>query len=157
LEIRAYRGTDEAELLALWNASMTHDRISEAIFRTRVLLDPNFRADKLQIAVDDGRLVGFVLVITRQVPFFLQGLEPEKAWSTASGVHPDYCRLQIGRLLLFRCLATMSARQIYYAYFLWTGEEAARLYALAGFRKRREFAIFRKNLTTDSLKGGCGN
>lgn len=313
MEIRTYRGSDERELLNVWNAAMTADNISETIFRTRVLLDPNFAADNLPVAVEDGRVVGFMLCITRQVPLFLQGLEPDDAWVTAFGVLPDYqrrgigtallnhvteklrqegrqrlaispyvpnyftpgvdvnaypaairlmqrhgfsvieeatsmgvnlsgfqipddvlalerkretedgvtirpvssgdlaelmpfivenfgwdwfrhaqdyllelfngsqqvtfmvarqhgkivgycqqrlerfgpfgvdpnCRnLGIGRLLLFRCLAAMSARQIYFAYFLWTGEDAARLYSLAGFRPRRTFHVFQKDLAT---------
>jgi mycothiol synthase len=311
MQIRPYQGTDEAELLAVWHASMTHDRLSEDLFRTKVLLDPNFHPENLPVAVVDGQLVGFVLALTRQVPLFLQGLEPDKAWITAFGVHPDYQRrgigralfqhvidnlkgrqtldispyvpnyfvpgvdvkaypgtltfletalgfktlynaismgadltgfrippdilelerrreqedgvtirpinpadlpelmpfivehfgwdwyrhaadylleyfgdspnqicflvarrqgkivgycqqrrerfgpfgvrqdernLGIGRLLLFRCLATMSARHNFYAYFLWTGEDAARLYSLAGFKGRREFAVLRKQL-----------
>lgn len=310
-EIRPYRGTDEAELLAVWAASMTHDRITPDIFRTKVLLDPNFTPENLPVAVVDGHLAGFCLGLTRHVPLFLQGLEPDKAWITAFGVHPDYRRqgigaalfahlserfqadgraqidlspyvpnyfvpgvdinaypdtvawlekhagfkklyeaismgadltgfqippeiaaheqrifeehgvtikpvtaadlpdlkpfilkhfgwdwvrhasdylleifgdsphqicflvarqhgevigycqqrrerfgpfgvdpakrnLGIGRVLLFRCLAEMSARHNYYAYFLWTGEDAARLYSLAGFKRRRVFAVLRK-------------
>jgi ribosomal protein S18 acetylase RimI-like enzyme len=313
MEIRPYRGADEAELLEVWRASMFADALGENLFRTKVLLDPNFRAENLPVAVEDGRVVGFVLALTRQVPLFLQGLEPASAWITAFGVHPDYqrrgigtalfrhiierlkadgrktidiapyvpnyfvpgvdvkaypgtiaflqsvgfrvlynaismgadlsgftippeivelerrreaedgltirpvtsadlpellafitkhfgwdwfrhaqdyllelfgggnathicvlvarqhgeivgycqqklerfgpfgvdpaCRnLGIGRLLLFRCLATMSARHNYFAYFLWTGEDAARLYSLAGFRRRREFAVLRSTL-----------
>ncbi|MCZ7542024.1 MAG: GNAT family N-acetyltransferase [Anaerolineae bacterium] len=314
MQIRPYQGADEAGLLDVWHAAMTHDRISAEIFRTQVLLDPNFHPERLPVAVADGRVVGFVLALARQVPLFLQGLEPERAWITAFGVHPDYqrrgigralfghaldrlagegrkevaispyvpnyfvpgvdvnaypgtlpflkgavgfeelyraismgadltgfqippdilalerrreqedgvtirpvtsadlpdlmpflvehfgwdwfrhaqeyllqyfgggggspicflvarqrgavvgfcqqrgerfgpfgvrpdCRnLGIGRLLLFRCLSIMSARHVFYAYFLWTGEDAARLYALAGFKRRREFAILRKTL-----------
>jgi mycothiol synthase len=313
MQIRSYQGTDEAELLAVWKASMTHDPLSADLFRVKVLLDPNFHPANLPVAVEDGRIVGFVLVLTRQVPFFLHGLEPEQAWITAFGVCPDYqrrgigralfeyvfehlqtgnrktvdiapyvpnyfvpgvdvkaypgtivflenvagfktlyqaismgadltgfqippdilelaekreredgitiqpvtsadlhdtmpfiiehfgwdwyrhaqeylldyfgdsprricflvarrhrkivgycqqrderfgpfgvqadCRgMGIGRLLLFRCLAMMSAQHVYYAYFLWTGEDAARLYALAGFKRRREFAVLRKQL-----------
>lgn len=313
MQIRPYQGTDEAEVLDVWHAAMTHDRISPNIFRTQVLLDPNFTPENLPVAVEDGRVVGFVLALTRQVPLFLQGLEPEKAWITAFGVHPDYqrwgigralfehvldclraegrktvdispyvpnyfvpgvdvaaypgtitfleqaigfrtlyraismgadlsgfqippeilelerrreeedgiairpvtaadlpelmpfivkhfgwdwyrhaqaylqelfggsphqicflvarergrivgycqqrgerfgpfgvdpeCRNKgVGRLLLFRCLETMSARNIYFAYFLWTGEDAARLYALAGFKRRREFAVLHLDL-----------
>jgi mycothiol synthase len=312
-DIRPYQGTDEAELLNVWNVAMTHDRLSADLFRTKVLLDPNFQPDNLPVAVVDNRVVGFVLALTRQVPLFLQGLEPDKAWITAFGVQPDcrqegigtalfeyiferlkaqesktldvspyvpnyfvpgvdvnaypgtipfmektlgfktlyhaismgadltgfqippelvelerrreqedgvtirpvtpadlpelmpfivrhfgwdwyrhaqdylleyfgdspnqicflvarrqgeivgfcqqrrerfgpfgvnpqYRNLGIGRLLLFRCLATMSARHVFYAYFLWTGEDAARLYSLAGFKRRREFAILRKEL-----------
>jgi len=311
--IRSYQGSDEADLLAAWNASMTHDPLSADLFRTKVLLDPNFRPEHLPVAIEDGRLIGFVLALTRQVPLFLQGLEPESAWITAFGVHPLFqrrgagcalfehifnrlraagrktleispyvpnyfvpgvdieaypgtiaflenclgfqtlyhtismgadltgfqipqdilelaekrkredgitihpitsadlpevmpfiaenfgwdwyrhaqeylleifggnptrtcflvarrhgevvgycqqrnerfgpfgvredCRSQgIGRLLLFHCLAAMSAQQVYYAYFLWTGEDAARLYSRAGFKKRREFAVLRKVL-----------
>jgi len=62
------------------------------------------------------------------------------------GVRPDLRNLGIGRLLLFQCLSNMSAKQVYYAYFLWTGEKAAKLYSLAGFQRRREFLLFRKEL-----------
>ncbi len=313
MQIRPYQGTDESDLLSVWHASMTHDRLSEDLFRTKVLLDPNFCAENLPVAVEDGRVVGFALGLTRQVPLFLQGLEPKSAWITAFGVHPDYQRrgigcalfeylterfkaqgrktidiapyvpnyfvpgvdgkaypetiaflentagfktlytaismgadltgfqtppellelerkreqedgvtirtvtpadlpdvmpfivqhfgwdwfrhaqdylleyfgdspnqicflvarkhgkvigfcqqkrerfgpfgvdpaernLGIGRLLLFRCLQIMSSRHVFFAYFLWTGEDAARLYSLAGFKRRREFAVLRKNL-----------
>ena len=83
MEIRPFRGTDEPELLDVWRASMFADALSEHLFRTKVLLDPNFLPDNLPVAIEDGRVVGFVLVLTRQVPLFLQGLEPEKAWITA--------------------------------------------------------------------------
>lgn len=313
MEIRPYQGGDESALLALWDATMTHDRLSADQFRTRVLLDPNFQPDNLPLAIADGRVAGFALALTRQVPLFLQGLEPEKAWVTAFGVHPGrrrqgigqalfsylfdkfraegrqqldispyvpnyfvpgveadaypgtvafleqalgfrtlyqaismgadltgfqvppeitaleqrlereqgvtvrpvtsadlpdllpfiarhfgwdwhrhaqeylleifgdtpnntcflvarqrgevvgYCQqrrerfgpfgvnperrnLGVGRVLLFRCLEAMSARHVFYAYFLWTGEDAARLYSLAGFRRRRAFAVLRKDL-----------
>ncbi len=309
--IRPYEGGDESQLLNVWRASMTADCIDEASFRTKVLLDSNFQAANLPVAIADGRVVGFMLMLTRQVPLFLQGLEADQAWITAFGVLPAYRRrgiatalfryaderlkadgrktvsispyvpnyftpgvdikaypaalefltlagfktvdhaismgvdlsgfqipdeiqalerqrerddgvtirpvassdlpdlmpfiqqhfgwdwfrfaqeylldvfggqnpraacllvarrqgeivgycqqrferfgpfgvdpayrnLGIGRLLLFRCLATMSARQIYFAYFLWTGDDAARLYSLAGFKPRREFVLLQK-------------
>lgn len=311
MDIRPYQGRDEADLLAVWRAAMTHDRLSDDLFRTKVLLDPNFQPENLPVAIEDGRVIGFVLGLTRQTPLFLQGLEPDKAWVTAFGVHPDYQRrgigralfgylferfqaqgrktidlspyvpnyfvpgvdvaaypgtitflenalgfktlyqaismgadltgfqvppeiaglqarlereqgvtvlpvtsadlpelmpfivrhfgwdwyrhaqdylleifgdtphqtcflvarqhgeiigycqqrrerfgpfgvnpdrrnLGVGRVLLFRCLEAMSARHVFYAYFLWTGEDAARLYSLAGFQRRRVFAVLRK-------------
>jgi ribosomal protein S18 acetylase RimI-like enzyme len=312
MEIRPYQGADEAALLNVWQQAMPHDRIDEAIFRTKVLLDPNFQPENLPVALENNQLVGFVLALTRRVPLYLQGLEPEKSWISAFGVLPDFRRrgigsalfahvldrlkadgrktveispyvpnyfapgidiaytgtveflqqhfgfniieqpismgvnltdfqipdeivelqqrrerdddlvirpvrsadlpdlmpfisdnfgwdwyrhlqeylveyfgdssrqvcflvarlhgrvvgfcgqrrerfgpfgvdasvrnLGIGRILLFRCLAEMSARQLYYTYFMWTGEDAARLYSLAGFRKRREFVILSKDL-----------
>ncbi len=313
MQIRAYQGPDEAELLDVWHRAMTHDRISADLFRTQVLLDANFLPDLLPVAVLDGRVVGFVLCLARRVPYFLQGMDEGEAWITAFGVHPDYrgqgvgsalfaalikklraqqrkivdispyvpnyfvpgidtraypgtirflqermgfdtlyqaismgadlsgfqippqlqariaaaeaeqglsikpiepadipdlmpflvehfgwdwfrfaqsylleyfgdspqricfliarqkgevvgfcqqrnerfgpfgvrpdCRNRgIGRMLLFKCLEMMSAKQVYFAYFLWTDEAAARLYALAGFKRRREFAVMRKTL-----------
>ena len=37
-------------------------------------------------------------------------------------------------------------RHDYFAYFLWTGEDAARLYSIAGFKRRREFAVLRMQI-----------
>ena len=75
MQIRPYQGADEATLLEVWQRAMTHDRISASAFRTQVLLDPNFNADNLPVAVVDDRVVGFLLCITRQVPYFLQGMD----------------------------------------------------------------------------------
>ncbi|MDE2857901.1 MAG: GNAT family N-acetyltransferase [Chloroflexota bacterium] len=313
MQIRPYQGRDETELLDVWSRAMSSDRISEDLFRTQVLLDPNFHPDNLPVAVIDGRVVGFILCLARQVPYFLQGMDEAEAWITAFGVHPDYrrqgvgsalfesiigklrgeqrkivdispyvpnyfvpgidtraypdtirflqdrmgfetlyhaismgadltdfqippqlqariaraeaeddlvikpiepadipdlmpflvehfgwdwfrfaqsylleyfgdsphricfliarekgevvgfcqqrnerygpfgvrpdCRNRgIGRMLLFKCLEMMSAKHVFYAYFLWTDEDAARLYSLAGFKRRREFAVMRKTL-----------
>ncbi len=314
MQIRSYQGKDEQDLLDIWHRSMPNDRISASIFRTQVLLDPNFHPDYVPVAVEDGRVVGFILCLTRQVPYFLQGMDPTEAWITAFGVHPNYqgqgigsalfdyiisklqedgrkildispyvpnyfvpgidtraypatisflqerfgfetlyeaismgadltdfqipseiqarindseaedglsirpivandipdlmpfliehfgwdwfrhaqsylleyfgdsphricfliarqngevvgfcqqrnerfgpfgvrpdCRNRgIGRMLLFKCLEMMNAKQVFFAYFLWTDENAARLYALAGFKRRREFAVMRKILS----------
>jgi mycothiol synthase len=313
MEIRPYRVGDEAQLLQVWQRAMAYDRIDLAGFRTKVLLDPNFQVENLPVAVKNNQLVGFVLAITRRVPLYIQGMEPEKSWITAFGVDPDFRRqgigsalfeyildrlkadsrktveispyvpnyfapgvdsdnylgtvdflhnafgfktieqpismgidltnfqippeilelerqrereeglvvsdvtgadlpdlmpfisdhfgwdwyrhlqeylveyfgeserqvcflvarlrgkivgfcgqrrerfgpfgvdasvrnLGIGRILLFRCLAEMSSRQFYFTYFMWTEENAARLYSYAGFRKRRQFAILSKDL-----------
>ncbi len=106
--IRPYRGDDEARLIGLWNAAMTHDRIDEAAWRTRVLLDPNFSPDGLILCEAAGRLRGFILSVARQVPLFLQGLEPELGWITAFGVHPDDRRQGIGRKLLDAALGRLA-------------------------------------------------
>lgn len=111
--IRPYHGADEAALIELWNASMTHDRIHAGVLRTRVLLDLNFLPEGLLVAEAETApgergLVGFVLSLSRQVPQFLDGLEPEKAWITAFGVHPHYRRHGIGRALFAAAQARMA-------------------------------------------------
>src|SRR5215207_7306309 len=110
MEIRPYRGSDEAELLGVWRASMTADALADHLFRTKVLLDPNFLPENLPVAVEDGRIVGFILALSRQVPLFLQGLEPDKAWITAFGVHPEYRRRGIGTALFDHALTQLRAQ-----------------------------------------------
>jgi ribosomal protein S18 acetylase RimI-like enzyme len=114
--VRAYRGTDETALIGLWNSTMTHDRINESAFRTRVLLDTNFNPGGLWVAAEsrangkaDGQLRGFVLSIARQVPLFLQGLEPDVGWITAFGVHPQHRRQGMGRQLLDAALTRLAS------------------------------------------------
>jgi ribosomal protein S18 acetylase RimI-like enzyme len=109
VKIRSYRGTDETALLALWQATMTHDLITPSVWRTKVLLDPNFDPDGLLVAENDGALVGFVLSLVRRVPYFLQGLDPEIGWITAFGVQPDCRRQGIGRALFVAALKRMVA------------------------------------------------
>ncbi|HEX9018753.1 MAG TPA: GNAT family N-acetyltransferase [Anaerolineaceae bacterium] len=106
--IRAYHGCEEAALLELWNAAMTHDRITPVIFRTKVLLDLNFNPDGLLVAESAGRLVGFLLSLSRQVPQFLDGLQPDQAWITAFGVHPAFRGHGIGTALFDHTLTRLA-------------------------------------------------
>ena len=70
--------------------------MAPAMFRRKVLLDPNFDPAECLVAEVDGALRGFVLALTRRVPFFNQGLQPEEAWVTAFGVDPRWQRQKIG-------------------------------------------------------------
>ena len=110
MQIRPYQGTDESALLSVWHAAMTADRLGVELFRTKVLLDPNFTPDNLPVAIVDGRVVGFALGLTRQVPLFLQGLEPDNAWITAFGVHPEYRQLGIGQALFQHLITRFKAQ-----------------------------------------------
>jgi mycothiol synthase len=98
--LRGYLARDEAPVVGVWNASMDVDPISPAVFRQKVLLDPNFDSDGCLVAEVDGRVCGFLLSLGRRVPFFNQGLQPEEAWITAFGVDPGLRRQGIGGQLL---------------------------------------------------------
>ncbi len=62
------------------------------------------------------------------------------------GVMEELRNQGIGRLLLFRCLSIMLTKGFHCAWFLWTGQAAARLYSLAGFKQVRQFAVMKKEL-----------
>lgn len=84
------------------------------------------------VAVQGGRIVGYCQQRRERFGPF--------------GVAEEMRNLGIGRLLLFRCLATMLAQGFHCAWFLWTGRDAARLYSLAGFKPVRQFAVMEKEL-----------
>ncbi len=100
LVIRAYRGGDEAALLAVWNEALPLDPVDAAVFRRQVVCDPNFRPDGLLVAEANGQLVGFCLGLIRRLPLEKVGLEPERGWITAFGVVPRARRQGVGQALL---------------------------------------------------------
>jgi GNAT superfamily N-acetyltransferase len=96
--IRTYRGGDEAGLIACWNAALSADPLTLAVLMRKVLCDLNFDPVGLQIAEAAGEIIGFALALRRKVP--LGDVEPEWAWLSAFGVHPQYRQRGIGRALL---------------------------------------------------------
>lgn len=62
------------------------------------------------------------------------------------GVDPAVRSRGIGRVLLARTLLEMLKKNYHAAWFLWTGDEAARLYAQCGFHEVRRFAVLSKSL-----------
>jgi mycothiol synthase len=98
--VRPYSPADEEAILEIWNAALTADLIGAGIWRTKVLLDPNFVPDGCHVVEAQGRARGFLLSLTRQVPFFEDGLQPDEAWITAFGVQPEWRRQGFGGLLL---------------------------------------------------------
>lgn len=104
MKIRGYRSDDEAALLSVWNAALLYDPIDQRTFHRKVLLDPNFDPKWLLIAEADGQVVGFCLCLIRRVPMEKVGMEPERGWITAFGVHPNWQNKGIGKSLLEHAL-----------------------------------------------------
>ncbi len=98
--VRAYRPTDEAAVVRLWNAALHSDQIGVATWRAKVLLDPNFDPEGCLVAEVDGEARGFLLSLTRRVPFFDDGLQADRAWITAFGVDPTARGHGVGTALL---------------------------------------------------------
>lgn len=66
------------------------------------------------------------------------------------GVDPALRGRGIGRVLLAATLAEMRKKEFHVAWFLWTGDDAARLYAQCGFREIRRFAVLRRGLEEEN-------
>lgn len=107
--IRPYKPDDERAVVQTWNRALWSDPISPEIWRTKVLLDPNFDPATCAVAEVDGAVRGFVLALTRQVPFYNEGLDPASAWMTAFGVDPASQRQGIGSALLGATLDQLRA------------------------------------------------
>lgn len=153
--VRPYRGTDETDLLRVWNEAMAQDPVSPEVFRRKVILDPNFSAERLLVAEREGRLAGFVLLLRRRVPFEGIGLEPERAWITAFGVAPEARRQGIGTALFDAAeRAAAGARTIAIApyvpnYFVPGVDEAAYPEAIA-FLEARGYVRVSRAMSMDA-------
>jgi len=91
-----------------------------------------FRPDNLWIAHENGRAVGYCQHdnACRFGPF---------------GVSANERGRGIGAILLFKCLHAMRAKGLHNAWFLWTDDKVAKLYAEAGFTESRRFAVMKKD------------
>ena len=69
-------------------------------FYRRVVYDVNFDPSLYLLAVEDGKIIGFVYGIKRKVYDEIKGLESEQGWIVAMGVHPSHCGQGIGSALL---------------------------------------------------------
>jgi mycothiol synthase len=101
IDIRAFRNDDLAGVVGLLNNSMTGEAISVARFTRQVLLDQNFLAQGAPVAVDDqGRVVGFLLSLARQMPLENAPSDADRGYITLMGVDPVQQRSGVGSLLL---------------------------------------------------------
>lgn len=99
-EIRPYRPEDQPAVLRVLEAGMPADPISTARFTRQVLLDPNFRAEGLPVAIMAGEVAGCCLALSRHVP--LENAPPDSArgYVTLIAVMPDARRRGMGSRML---------------------------------------------------------
>lgn len=90
------------------------------------------RGAGMWVAYQDGRLLGYSMHRAERFGPF--------------GVDPALRSRGIGRVLLAETLLGMRRQQFHAAWFLWTSDNAARLYAQCGFREVRRFAMMEKQL-----------
>ncbi|MHB1651539.1 MAG: GNAT family N-acetyltransferase [Desulfitobacteriaceae bacterium] len=106
-DIRIYDYRDEAEVIGLWNICLTRDPISSGVFHKKILLDANFDEKLCLVAVDNGKIIGFILGMVRKYPYEERGMEPERGWISVVFVHPSFRRQGIGTTFVEKIEADM--------------------------------------------------
>ena len=105
-------------------------REASGVFTDLFAGDPRFVG--MIVALQDGEVLGYA--------------EHRGERFGPFGVHTQLRSRGIGRVLLAMTLLEMLKKNFHAAWFLWTGDDAARLYSQVGFHEVRRFAVMRKQL-----------
>lgn len=132
IEIRSATPADIVPVLDFIPRHFTWDwhREASGIFTDLFAGDPRFVG--MMVAMQDGEVLGYA--------------EHRGERFGPFGVHSGLRSRGIGRVLLAMTLAEMLKKNFHAAWFLWTGDNAARLYAQVGFHEVRRFAVLKKQL-----------
>lgn len=98
--IRSFQVGDGPALAAAWTAAAPADPISYQRFRDLFLLDRNFDAAGLKVAVINDQIVGAAYAVRRQIAVDADDLEPASGWIPFFFVHPEHRGRGLGRELL---------------------------------------------------------
>jgi GNAT superfamily N-acetyltransferase len=157
--IRSFEVGDGPAIAAAWTAAAPADPIGYARFRDLFLLDRNFDATGLQVAIADDQIVGAAYAVRRLLAASGDDLEPASGWIPFFFVHPDHRRGGIGRQLLTAAMDWLRDRgrsEVFFSsytpnYFL-PGLDAARypaaleLLSSLGFERRYDAVAMDRSL-----------
>lgn len=129
IEVRPATAADIVPVLDFILRHFTWDwhREASGIFTDLFAGDPRFVG--MMVAMQDGEVLGYA--------------EHRGERFGPFGVHTGLRSRGIGRVLLAMTLTEMLKKQFHAAWFLWTGDDAARLYSQVGFHEVRRFAVLR--------------
>lgn len=132
IAIRAAEPFDIVPVLEFIPRHFTWDwhREASGVFADLFTGDP--RQVSMMVAVRDGDVLGYAEHRAERFGPF--------------GVDPGLRGQGIGRVLLAATLTEMRKKSYHAAWFLWTGDDAARLYAQCGFHEVRRFAVLQAAL-----------
>lgn len=100
MEILNYNQKYEKEVIDLWHKTLRVDPITIHKFRKQILLDDNFDTELCFIALENNRVIGFLLATKRKFPYLERGLEPTKGWINVMFVDQNYNRMGIGEKMV---------------------------------------------------------
>lgn len=99
MEYINYSQVYDEQLIELWNKELFFDPISLQTFQYKALFDENFDSDLCLMALDNNKLVGFIMATKRKFPYLDRGLEPLRAWINVMFVDKEYQNKGIGEHL----------------------------------------------------------
>lgn len=100
MQIINYSQYYEQQVVDCWNRCCWYDAITIEKFRKQALFDDNFDNELCFVAVEDEKVIGFILGTKRKFPYLERGLEPTKGWVNVIFVDEKYRRKGIGTKLL---------------------------------------------------------
>ncbi|MEV5962013.1 GNAT family N-acetyltransferase [Kribbella sp. NPDC051952] len=98
--IRSFEVGDGPRLAEVWTAAAPTDPIGYQRFRDLFLLDRNFDAAGLKVAIVDDQIVGAAYAVRRLIAVDSDDLEPASGWIPFFFVHPAHRGRGLGRELL---------------------------------------------------------
>lgn len=102
--IRSLLPGDLHGVVDLLNREMLADPLSLEGLASKVLLDPNYRAEGASVAAVAGEVVGFMLGMLRLHPLEEAPDDSDRSWITLMAVDARYQRQGVGTVLLERTL-----------------------------------------------------
>lgn len=102
MEYINYNQNYEKAVVDLWNKCLFFDQIDVNTFRQKAIFDDNFDSNLCWVALDNEKIVGFIMATKRKFPYLERGLEPDRGWINVMFVDPDYQRKGIGKTLYLK-------------------------------------------------------
>ena len=78
MKLTTYDQKYENDVVALWNQELPEDPITVHKFRHQALLDDNFDSDLCYVALENEKVIGFLLATRRKFPYLERGTEPDR-------------------------------------------------------------------------------
>lgn len=115
MEYIIYNQKYEKDVVALWNKALFLDQIDVDSFRNKTILDENYDSSLCYLALDNDKVVGYILGMKRKYPYLEKGLQEDLGWISVMFVDKEYQNKGIGEklyLLVETRLKELGAKKI---------------------------------------------